>query len=304
MKTILVTGASGQLGHALTQHANDPNISVQGHDRAALDITDKEAVNRIVSSAKPDVVINAAAYTAVDKAESDGEAAYAINRDGPLNLALVCAQLGVPLIHVSTDYVFDGKKQTPYSETDATSPLGVYGASKFAGEEAIRETCEHHIILRTAWLYGVHGKNFVKTMLRLSESQNTLRVVNDQHGSPTFTGDLAAGILEIVSRLINKDVPVNGFGTFHSANAGQTTWQGFAQKIIELAEPTTGKKPTVNGIATSEYPTPAQRPANSVLDCSKLSETYGVTLRPWDQALTDMLGKILTNQAATAKDIR
>ncbi len=304
MKTVLVTGASGQLGHALTQHANNLNINFQGHDRASLDITDKEVVKRMVLSTKPDVVINAAAYTAVDKAESDVETAYAINRDGPLNLALVCAQLGVPLIHVSTDYVFDGAKRTPYRETDSTSPLGVYGASKFAGEEAIRETYEHHIILRTAWLYGVHGKNFVKTMLRLSESQDTLRVVNDQHGSPTFADDLAAGILEIASRLINKDIPVNGFGTFHSANAGQTTWQEFAQKIMELAEPTTGKKPIVNGIATSEYPTPAQRPENSVLDCSKLSETYGVTLRLWDQALKDMLGKILTNQTEIAKDIR
>ena len=231
----------------------------------------------------------------MDKAESDVETAYAVNRDGPLNLALVCAQLGVPLIHISTDYVFDGKKKTPYCETDATSPLGVYGASKFAGEEAIRETFEQHVILRTAWLYGMHGKNFVKTMLRLSESQDTLRVVNDQHGSPTFADDLAAGILKVVTRLINEDIPVNGFGTFHSANAGQTTWQGFAQKIMELTEPTTGQKPAVSGIQTSEYPTPAERPANSVLDCSKLSETYGVTLRPWDQALSDMLNKTLVS---------
>ncbi|MEQ8735673.1 MAG: dTDP-4-dehydrorhamnose reductase [Rhodospirillaceae bacterium] len=293
MKKILITGASGQLGHALTQHTNDPNIFVLGYDRASLDVTNKEAVNRIVLSAKPDVVINAAAYTAVDKAENDAETAFSVNRNGPLNLASACVQLGVPLIHVSTDYVFDGAKRTPYSETDSTSPLGVYGTSKLAGEDAIREICNHHIILRTAWLYGVHGKNFVKTMLRLSESEDTLRVVNDQHGSPTFANDLATGIFEIVAQLTNENVPTHGFGTFHSANAGQTTWHEFANRIIELAAPITGKKPTVNGIATSEYPVPARRPANSILNCSKLSETYGVTLRPWDQALADMLSKTL-----------
>ena len=274
--------------------ASAAGLSVADFDRAALDITDSAAVNTAIGDVAPRVVVNAAAYTAVDRAESDAEAAFAVNRDGAANLASACVAQSVPLIHLSTDYVFDGSKATPYSEEDPAAPLGVYGASKWAGEQAVRTAGADAIILRTAWVYGVHGHNFVKTMLRLARKRAELRVVDDQHGTPTYAGDLAGAILTLAHRLCSEGAPPHGFGTFHATNAGATTWCGFARAIVDAAFPP-DVRPVVTVITTADYPTPARRPANSVLDCGKLARVYELTLRPWQAALGAMLneGKVV-----------
>lgn len=298
MGHILLTGADGQLGWEVARRAAAAGIACHGAGRATLDITNRDAIRRLVRNARPSVIVNAAAYTAVDKAEADAEAAYAVNRDGPAHLAEACADAGIPLIHVSTDYVFDGSKPTPYREDDPVAPLGVYGASKLAGEEAIRRRCPQHIILRTAWVYGIHGHNFVKTMLRLGHEHDQLRVVDDQRGCPTFAGDLADTILALASRLDGGaagPMPVDGFGTFHAAGQGTTSWCGFARRIVALAGPRLTRRPLVQAIATADFPTPARRPANSMLDCDRLARVHGLRLRPWDAALPEMLDVVLSS---------
>ena len=297
MTDILLTGSHGQLGWEVARRAAAAGFSCHGVDREDLDITDRDAVFRLVAELRPAVIVNAAAYTAVDKAESDEAAAFAVNRDGPAHLAEACAAAGIPLIHVSTDYIFDGSKADPYSEDDPVAPLGVYGVSKLAGEEAVRRLCPQHIILRTAWVYGIHGHNFVKTMLRLGRERDTLQVVDDQRGCPTFAADLADAILALVARLRAGQVGEDGFGTFHCAGEGAVTWCGFARHIFETAAPVLKTVPTVEAIGTAQYPTPAQRPANSVLDCRRLQRVHGLTLRPWEVALTEMLEAVLTPQA-------
>ncbi len=289
---ILLTGARGQVGWEVARRAKAAALSVQSYAHADLDITDRESVQRAVDAATPKVVVNAAAYTAVDKAESDRDAAFAVNRDGPAYLARACANADIPLIHISTDYVFDGSKAGAYMEDDSVAPLGVYGASKLAGEEAVRASGARHIILRTAWVYGIEGNNFVKTMLRLGRERDTLRVVADQHGCPTFAGDLADAILTL-ARHVTTQPTAEAWGTFHCVNGEPTTWHTFARRIFEIAAPKRGKTPHVDAITTADYPTPARRPANSVLDCSKIKRIHGITLRPWPSALEDALGAIL-----------
>ncbi len=288
---ILITGANGQVGWEVARRAK--GVSLRTLTRAELDVSQRDAVLATVAAAKPKVVINAAAYTAVDKAESEREAAFAINRDGPAYLAEACAKNGAALIHISTDYVFDGTKPGAYLETDTTAPLGIYGASKLSGEEAVRAVLRNHVILRTAWVHGIHGHNFVNTMLRLARERDTLRVVDDQHGCPTFAGDLADAILAIARRTVTGTAPLDGYGTFHCVGTGETTWCGFARKIVAEAAPIIRKQPTVEAIATADYPTPAKRPANSVLDCTKLARVYGVTMRPWEDGLAEMLAATL-----------
>ena len=234
------------------------------------------------SSAK--LVINASAYTAVDKAETEAELSFAVNRDGPTYLAKSCSEQKIPLIHISTDYVFDGKKQGPYRASDPVSPQGVYGKSKVAGENAIRECLREHIILRTAWLYGVHGNNFVKTMLRLGKEYKELNVVNDQYGCPTCAADLAQAIFTIAESF--KDGQNVKWGTYHYCGKGKTTWYDFTEKIIELAK---SKKSLIvekiNPLTTEEYPTPAKRPANSTMDCTLLTRTFGIHPPHWEESL-------------------
>ena len=295
---ILLTGARGQLGSELFRRA--AGLSVHAVDRDGLDISDRASVMQAVERLTPKAVINAAAYTAVDKAEGDVDAAYAVNRGGPAHLAEVCAAQGIPMIHVSTDYVFDGSRSGAYREDDAVAPLGVYGESKLAGEDAVRGTLSRHVILRTAWVYGIDGHNFVKTMLRVGAERDALKVIDDQHGCPTFAGDLAEVGLIIARQMIDGTVPAGGFGTFHCTGRGTTTWCGFARKIFDLAGPRLPKVPTVEAITTAEYPTPAKRPANSVLDCSRLEQVYGIRLRPWEAALAEMLDAVLTETEDTA----
>lgn len=288
---ILVTGAGGQVAWELERRAVAAGLSLKSLGISELDITDTKAVHAAVTAAAPKAVINAAAYTAVDKAESEKALAFAVNRDGPGYLAAACAARDIPLVHISTDYVFDGASKDPYLEDDLTGPLGVYGASKLAGEAAVRAFLDRHVIVRTAWVYGVHGHNFVKTMLRLGAERDVLRVVADQRGAPTFAGDLADALLVVARRLINEAPPEAAYGTFHYTGGGAVTWHGFAERIFDIAAPKLGRRPKVEAIATEDYPTPARRPANSVLDCSKIGRVHGIMQRPWEAALQEMLAE-------------
>lgn len=286
---LMVIGEGGQVGRELVRHHWPSGWYVAAFDRAKLDITHLETVCAAVARERPDIVVNAAAYTAVDRAESDREAAWAANCTGPANLASACRSAGIPLIHISTDYVFDGSKPGPYLEDDPVNPLGVYGASKEAGDRAVREALSEHVILRTAWIYSAHGHNFVRTMLRLAGEHPVLRVVADQTGSPTSATDLAGAIATIAQRLA---AGAKAWGTYHFAGAGAVTWHGFAEAIFEFAAPWRGPPPRVEAITTAEYSTPARRPANSVLDCSGIARAFGITPRPWRTALAEVVRKL------------
>jgi dTDP-4-dehydrorhamnose reductase len=286
---LLVLGAGGQVGRELRRLAWSEDYQVAAFDRAGVDITRKEAVSGALGRERPDIVINAAAYTAVDRAETEPDAAWAGNCTGPSHLAAGCHAAGIPLIHISTDYVFDGSKQAPYREDDPVNPLGIYGRSKEAGDRAVREALPEHVILRTAWVYGAHGHNFVKTMLRVAAERPVLRVVADQIGSPTSAADIAAAIAAIVRRVMAGD---RHWGTYHFAGGGAVTWHGFAEAIFELAAPWRGAPPKVEAITTAEYPTPARRPANSVLHCRHIGEAFGIVPRPWREALAEVIGEL------------
>ena len=298
MTRVMLVGADGQLGWEVVRRAPKASIPCNALDIAQLDITQRDEVLRAVDRLDPAVIVNAAAYTAVDKAESDAEAVYAVNCEGAAHLAQAAAAADVPLIHISTDYVFDGAKQAPYLESDPAAPLGIYGLSKLAGEEAVREACPRHVILRTSWLYGVHGTNFVKTMLRLGRERERLRVVDDQHGSPTFAGDLADAILTLAGRLRSGDWPHTGFGTFHLTGQGATTWCGFAREIFAAAAPTLGREPEIEPISTTDYPTAATRPLYSVLECGRIARIHGIALRAWQPALVQTMAAVLAQSAA------
>ena len=283
---ILVTGGGGQLASALATADGVHRVGVHRVGRPGFDFDRPETIGAVFRAAAPRVVVNAAAYTAVDAAESDADAAYRANRDGPAVLARLCAEAGVPLIHVSTDYVFDGGKPAPYVETDAVSPQGVYGASKLAGERAVLASGANAIILRTAWVYGATGKNFVRTMLSAGKSRPRLSVVADQHGCPTTAADLGAAILAIVAKLDATGWQPAYRGVFHAAGAGETTWFGLAVASFEEAGRLGAAVPQVTPIATADWPTPARRPANSRLDCGKLGAVFGVQLPHWRDSLT------------------
>ncbi len=292
MQTVLVFGAGGQVGFELLRAAWAPGLTPVGLDRATGNVTNAEAVAAAIAAHRPALVVNASAYTAVDKAESEVDSAYAVNRDGPANLARSCAAACVPLVHISTDYVFDGaSKTTPWREDDPVAPQGVYAASKLAGEEAVRNFQPDHVILRTAWVFGAHGHNFVKTMLRLARERDLLRVVADQHGCPTPAADIAATIAAIARvRLTNGAWTP---GVFHYAGAPATTWHGFANRIVERAAARIGRRPTVEAITTADFPTPARRPANSILDTARIGQAYGVPPADWMAGLDQMLDEIL-----------
>ena len=286
---LLVTGAAGQVGHELCRRAWPAGYTLAAFDHRGLDIAERDAVAAAIARERPDIVVNAAAYTAVDRAESEPDAAWAGNCIGPGNLAVACRDAAIPLVHLSTDYVFDGSKSGAYREDDPVAPLGVYGKSKEAGERAVREALAEHVILRTAWVYGAHGHNFVKTMLRLGAERPVLRVVADQIGSPTGAADIAAAIGGVVDRL---GAGQTNWGTYHFAGAGAVSWHGFAEAIFELAAPWRGPPPRVEAITTADYPTPAQRPKNSVLDCRRIGKAFGIAPRPWRDALAEVIGEL------------
>jgi dTDP-4-dehydrorhamnose reductase len=267
---------------------------------AEADIADRAAVEAAITRHKPTLVVNAAAYTKVDLAETEVEAARRGNETGPAVLARACAAAGVPLVHISTDYVFDGTKSGAYRESDPIAPLGVYGRTKAAGEAAVRAALPQHIILRTAWVYGEFGANFLKTMLRLAATRDELRVVADQRGCPTSTRDLAEAILALAPRMIARE-PV--FGTYHFAGTGVTTWHGFASRIVAAQAPLTGRKPPVVPITTAEYPTPARRPANSELDCGLFAETFGFRARRWEDESDATVRALVGAQRETAPHV-
>jgi dTDP-4-dehydrorhamnose reductase len=282
---ILVTGTHGQVGWELTRRGRERGLAVEATDVEVFDITDHRAVKEQVCGQGWAFVVNCAAYTAVDRAESEPELALAVNRDGPAHLAAACGKARLPLIHISTDYVFDGKKDGPYRETDPVSPLGVYGRSKAEGEREVRSRLREHIILRTSWVYGIHGQNFVKTMLRLGQERRVLRVVNDQQGCPTNAADLAEVILAIAGQGDR-----NPWGTYHYSGKGVTTWHGFAEAIFaEARKYTSLLVERVEPIPTAQYPTPAKRPANSVLDCSLFTRAFGIEPRPWRESLAEVM---------------
>ena len=286
---VLILGSQGQLGQALIGARWSPEAEILAYGRTLVDITSPEAVERVFSTIRPAVVVNAAAYTAVDRAEVDQERAFAVNSTGPRLLAEACNRYGAAIVHISTDYVFDGAKTGPYVEIDPTSPLGVYGRSKLAGEVAVRDACDRHVILRTAWVYSPFGSNFVKTMLRLAEEHAEVRVVMDQIGSPTSAKDLAACIALMVPSIA---VGTAKYGTYHASNAGEASWHAVAENIFSDLKRRNGRTVKLVGITTSEYPTLAQRPKNSRLDCSLLHKNFGIEFRAWQDALKDVLSDL------------
>ena len=287
---ILVTGGAGQVATELAARG-EGRLTVVG--RPEFDFDQPDTITAVFDRVKPSLVVNAAAWTAVDAAEKEVDAAYRANRDGPAALARLCARDGVPLIHISTDYVFDGSKDAPYTEDDATGPTGVYGASKLAGEQAVLDSGAKAAVLRTAWVYNATGKNFVRTMLAVAQKTDTLRVVGDQHGCPTHAGDLADAILAVAAKMTAWDASYAG--VFHAAGTGSTSWHGFARAIFAEAARHGRPEPTVSAITTAEYPTPAKRPANSRLDCTKLDRIFGVKLPAWQPSLARTVDVIVAN---------
>ena len=286
---ILLFGGDGQLGREMARVSAARAVPLVALSRAQGDITDAAAVAEAIKRHDPSIVINAASYTKVDLAETEAEAAHAANAVGPGIVAAACARAGVPMIHISTDYVFDGSKPGPYVEEDAIAPINSYGRSKAVGERAVRDTTPLHVIIRTSWIYGEFGTNFLKTMLQLAAARDELRIVADQRGCPTSTPDLADALLAIAPQLLGgKGI----WGTYHFAGSGVTTWHGFASRIVAAQAPLTGRAPRVTPITTAEFPRPARRPANSELDCSLIARVYGIRGRPWTEE-TDAITRSL-----------
>ncbi len=289
--TVLVFGAGGQVGRALADSRPPANLIVEGRTRAQADITDADAVRAAIAECAPAIVVNAAAYTEVDRAEAEPDKAFKVNQIGASNLASACAGAAVPMIQLSTDFVFDGAKTGAYDENDLVNPLSVYGESKAAGESAVMAAHPASVVLRTAWVYCPWRKNFVRTMLRLGAERDELRVVDDQRGSPTAARDIASAIMTIAAAL--ADGKNDGYGICHFCGGGETTWYGFAAEIFALAETNGLPAPDrLLPITTADYPTPAQRPANSVLSCEKIARVYGITPSPWQDGLARCLKEI------------
>ena len=282
---LMVTGAGGMTGSELAAQATTRGWNVSAFDHAALDITDFQAVNATVARTAPDIIINAAGYTAVDAAESDPERAMELNGTAPGNLARAAHDANAAIVHISTDYIFDGTKSSAYLPTDTANPVSVYGESKLAGEIEVREACARHAIVRTSWVYHETGRNFVRTMLSAARAGKDLRVIDDQHGSPTSARHVAAALLEVAAALATRPEVA---GTYHFTNSGVTTWFGFAKAIFEIA----GLEPQIVPCTTAEYPTPARRPRMSALDSTSFTSTFGVTPAPWRDALADTISRI------------
>jgi dTDP-4-dehydrorhamnose reductase len=283
---ILITGAGGQVGEELANA--DTTCEIIALTRSELDITHKNSVSEAVHAHQPDIIINAAAYTAVDKAEDEAKRAYAINRDGVKYLAQACAENSIPLLHISTDFVFDGEKETAYTEDDSIAPLGVYSQSKAEGEIILRELLPEHINLRTSWVFSSTGNNFVKTMLRLGKERDQLNIVSDQQGCPTSASSISETLILIAHQYLEgKLMP---WGTYHYSNQPVTTWYEFAQSIFAQASSIDNRPtPKLNPIPTSEYPTPARRPLNSELNCQKIEKAFGITRPDWHDELMKVL---------------
>ncbi|MEZ9819538.1 dTDP-4-dehydrorhamnose reductase [Shewanella sp. 10N.286.45.A1] len=285
---VLITGCNGQVGCSLSEKlANDANATVLALDRGGLDITNQEAVNVVVAEFQPNI-INAAAHTAVDSAEEEVELSYAINHVGPRYLAQAAQDIGAVIFHISTDYVFEGNKDGEYNESDTTNPQGVYGESKLAGEVAVAQVCDKHIILRTAWVFGENGNNFVKTMLRLGVTRDALNIVGDQFGGPTYAGDIANALIKIAKKIEKEDVIE--YGVYHFSGLPHVSWYEFAETIFDMAlvQGVIKKKPLMSSITTEQFPTPAKRPSNSRLSTEKIFNAFSVDASDWKTALNNI----------------
>lgn len=286
---VLITGAGGQLGSELVRRAAGRALEPIPVTHAEMDITVSDSVLRVFEEHTPALVINAAAYTAVDRAEEDPQHAFAVNRDGARNLAEACREVGIPLFHISTDYVFDGEKSTPYTESDSPNPRGVYARSKLEGEQEVAQVLERHLTLRVGWLFGAAGRNFVRTMLRRAGECDNLRVVCDQRGTPTWTGDFADCLLTLAERQARGESPA--WGLYHYSGGPATTWFEFAGEILELARELGMIKtlPQLTPISSGEFPGSAPRPANSVLDAGRLERVFGIAPGDWRNGLRQVL---------------
>ncbi len=308
---ILLTGVLGQVGGDLLPLLR-PLGEVIPSDLPELDLTDPVAIRRFVREAKPHWIINPAAYTAVDKSESEPELAYALNAGAPRVFGELAAEMGIPVIHFSTDYVYDGSGTRPRIETDPTGPLGVYGASKLAGDQALASTGAAHLIFRTSWVYGSRGKNFLLTILRLAQEKEELQIVDDQHGAPTWSRDLARMVVHIMAGILDRSTRSGSSateavravqGVYHAVNSGETTWFGFAQEFLRcFAAARPGVKlARLVPISSSAYPTPARRPANSRLDCSRLKDVFGFTMPAWQDSASAVVAELLRAESIPAQ---
>lgn len=287
MAKFLITGAKGQVGYCLT-HQLQGKHEILAVDRDELDITDQSAVKNVVEKFRPDVIINAAAHTAVDRAETEVELSESINVKGPQYLAEAAKSIDAAILHISTDYVFDGQREGKYKETDATDPQGVYGKTKLEGEQAVAKANDKFIVLRTAWVFGEHGNNFAKTMLRLAKTRDTLGVVTDQIGGPTYAGDIATVLIQIAEKIINGENVE--YGIYHFTGEPYVSWYDFAKAIFTEAvlQNVLEKSPIVNAISTADYSTLAKRPANSCLDLTKIQQVFGIQPSDWQVALKNI----------------
>jgi dTDP-4-dehydrorhamnose reductase len=292
---LLLFGGTGQVGQEFRSLPLRQDVELVAPNRDQLNLDDSRAIARIINEQSWGAVINAAAYTDVDKAESEESVAFAVNGEAPSRLAAETGCRGIPLIHISTDYVFDGRKGAPYVEGDTVAPLNVYGRSKLAGEHAVRAANPQHIIMRTSWVYSPFRKNFVKTILRLAKERDRLSVVADQRGCPTAARDVARACLEIAMRCALRPRLV-AYGIYHFAGAGETTWFELASAVVEVAADRLGRSPQIVPIKTSEYPTPAVRAADTRLDCAAIVREFGVAPLPWRQALTETIDRLLINK--------
>lgn len=285
----LILGSSGQVAHALIESAGDIEATALG--RPDIDLADPEGVAAAIAAHRPDIVINAAAYTAVDKAESEPGAAFALNRDGPAAAAKAAHEIGAAFIHLSTDFVFDGAKAGPYLEDDATGPTGVYGRSKLEGEQAVAAAHPQAVTVRLSWIYSAHGANFAKTMLRLAADRDEIGVVHDQRGRPTAAEDIAPALWTLARGLVAQGTSPHRL--YHLGPQGETSWAGFAAGIMAASNAADGPSATIRRITTADYPTPAKRPANSVLDCTRIAEDWGITLPPWEESCEQVVKEIV-----------
>jgi dTDP-4-dehydrorhamnose reductase len=293
---MLVLGGEGQLGREFARQAARAGVALVALGRRDADILDRRSIERALAAHKPSLIVHCAAYTAVDRAESEPEAAQAVNVDGSRIVGESARAADIPVVHFSTDYVFDGSKTGAYSEDDPVCPLGVYGRTKAEGERALAKAQPRSLILRTSWVYGVFGANFLKTMLRLARERDELRVVADQIGSPTSTQAIALATLAIAPRL--QTGPADSlWGVYHLTGSGVTSWHGFAEAIVAAAEPALGRRPKVTAITAVDYPTPARRPVNSALDNARFRAAFGITTRAWNDDVRETV-KLLTNEDA------
>ncbi len=301
MKKILLTGKNGQVGWELQRALSDFG-HITALDAEEMDLADPDAIRRMVRDVRPDIIVNPAAYTAVDKAESDADLAMAVNGIAPGILAEEAQRLGAVLVHYSTDYVYDGSKSSAYAEDDAPNPQSVYGRTKLAGDLAVRAVGGKHLILRTSWVYGVHGNNFIKTVLRLAKERDELRIVADQFGAPTWARDIAQATASALACWQGKDWDSALGGLYHLTAGGRTDWHGYAEEIVRLARKYDGllaaKQLDIRAIATHEYPLPAKRPANSVLANDKLVQAFGIRLPAWQDSLAECIRLLYEPNAA------